>query len=518
MQARGKQAWLGHGWLADWLDRWLVAIAEPDRRNRAVAVLLLAYGLIWTLYAIISKSSQDIHFDMGEAVVWSRETIFGTPKHPPLSGWLVGFWFHLFPRQDWAYYLLSLTLICGALWAAWRIATRYLDGDKLAIALALLSFIPFYNFLGLKYNANTVMIPTWAVATWAFLRSYQTRSFGWAVAAGVAAAAVMLAKYWGVFLLASFGIAAIADQRRALYFRSIAPWVSILAGLLALSPHLAWLASNTETVTYAMDSHRSSLASASLHIPEYLLGAIGYVVVPLILVGVAAGVSPRVLRDTWMPRDPDRRMAVQILVLPVLLPIAGAVLARSQIVSLWVMASMTLLPVVLLSSPEVAISRLAAQRIMGLALAFPLIAVIAAPGVALVIHRHGLKHDSAYYELLTREVEKDWRSATAAPLRLVGGANQLINGIAFYAADGPSTFDVESPSSTPWADEPRWTREGVAWVCPVDDAVCVKAIEAYSAKAPDRRRTEVTLTRTFLGIPGPPHSYLVIVAPPVPSR
>ena len=219
-----------------------------------------------------------------------------------------------------------------------------------------------------------------------------------------------------------------------------------------------------------------------------------------------------------MPRDPDRRMAVLILVLPVLLPIAGAVLARSQIVSLWVMASMTLLPVVLLSSPEVAISRLAARRIMALALAFPLIAVIAAPGVALVIHRHGLKHDSAYYELLTREVEKDWRSATAAPLRLVGGANQLINGIAFYSADGPSTFDVESPSSTPWADEPRWTREGVAWVCPVDDAVCVKAIEAYSAKVPNRRRTEVTLTRTFLGIPGAPHSYLIIVAPPVPSR
>ncbi len=97
----------------------------------------------------------------------------------------------------------------------------------------------------------------------------------------------------------------------------------------------------------------------------------------------------------------------------------------------------------------------------------------------------------------------------------MGGANQLINGIAFYAAEGPSTFDAESPSSTPWADEARRAREGVAWVCPEDDAVCMKAIDAYSARAPDRRRIEVTLTRKFLGVPGTPHSYAIILALPV---
>lgn len=144
-----------------------------------------------------------------------------------------------------------------------------------------------------------------------------------------------------------------------------------------------------------------------------------------------------------------------------------------------------------------------------------MVAVIAAPGIAFAFHLHGLKNDAAYYELLTREVEKDWHSATAAPLHLVGGANQLINGIAFYAADGPSTFDVDTPSSTPWADEARRAREGVAWVCPSDDAACVKAIDAYSAETPDRRQIQATLTRKFLGVPGTPHSYVIILELPV---
>src|SRR5262249_15879639 len=130
--------------------------------------VLVGYIATWTVYAIIAKSSQDIHTDMGEMVVWSREAGLGTPKHPPLAAWLVRLWFSIFPSQDWAYYLFAVILATVGLWAAWRISARYLPDDKRVAGIALLTLVPFYNFHALKYNANTVLTPLWALTTWWF--------------------------------------------------------------------------------------------------------------------------------------------------------------------------------------------------------------------------------------------------------------------------------------------------------------------------------------------------------------
>ena len=181
-----------------------------------MAGVLACYFAVWSLYAAIAKSSQDIHTDMGEFVAWSREAGLGTPKHPPLGAWLLRAWFGVFPREDWAYYCFAIALPTLALWITWRLAARYLPPDKRVVGIVLLTFVPFYNFHAIKFNANTVLTPFWALATWWFLRSFETRRVGWAVLAGIAAAAAMLAKYWSVTLLAGLGLAALtrsAPQR-----------------------------------------------------------------------------------------------------------------------------------------------------------------------------------------------------------------------------------------------------------------------------------------------------------------
>src|SRR6185295_1710890 len=89
---------------ATWLDRLIDGLSDPRRRGRVGVLLLAAYCAVWSLYGAISKSSQDIHYDMGEAVVWSREALLANPKHPPLSAWVPWLWFQVFPAADWAYY------------------------------------------------------------------------------------------------------------------------------------------------------------------------------------------------------------------------------------------------------------------------------------------------------------------------------------------------------------------------------------------------------------------------------
>src|SRR5271168_4424739 len=328
------------------LNRLLDALSDPKRSGRTVAITLIGYCAVWTLYAVLSKLTQDIHFDMGEMVSWSREVTLGTPKHPPLPAWLVGIWFTVFPLQEWAFYLLSMATATFALWVAWMIAGRYLDGEKRAVGLALLTLVPFFNFHALKYNANSAMTPFWALTTWFFLRSFESRSAGWAVLAGLAAAASMLVKYWSVVLLAGLGIAALADPRRALYFRSSAPYITVVVGAAALAPHLWWLYTHGfAAFGYALESHPATLAEALLSGVTYVASAAGYVAVPVLIAAIAARPSGGAIGDTLWPAEPPRRTVVVAFMMPLLLPVLAAVIAKEDVVAIWTIASMTLLPV-----------------------------------------------------------------------------------------------------------------------------------------------------------------------------
>src|SRR5438874_8785102 len=222
-------------------ERLAEALVDPRRRERTVLRALLCYVALWTLYGVLGKGSQDLHVDMGELIAWSRELAFGYLKHPPFGAWLVRVWFSVFPITDWAYYLLAMSNATVALWIAWTLSARFLDGEKRVAGIALLTLVPFFNFHALTFNANTVMIPLWAATTWWFLRAFETRSTVFAALAGLAGGAAMLGKYWSIWLLAGLGLAALLDPHRGSYFRSAAPWVTIAVGTLLLAPHVAWL-------------------------------------------------------------------------------------------------------------------------------------------------------------------------------------------------------------------------------------------------------------------------------------
>jgi hypothetical protein len=84
------------------------------------------------------------------------------------------------------------------------IARRWLDGDKRLLVPLLLLLTPFYQFHGQRFGTNQVLLSTWPIATYCFLRSFETRTVIWSVAAGITAALAMLGKYYSVVLIAAF--------------------------------------------------------------------------------------------------------------------------------------------------------------------------------------------------------------------------------------------------------------------------------------------------------------------------
>jgi 4-amino-4-deoxy-L-arabinose transferase-like glycosyltransferase len=497
------------------LNRLLDALAEPKRSAGTIAVTLLVYCALWTFYATVSRASQDIHFDMGEMIAWSRELALGTPKHPPLPIWMTALWFGVFPLQEWAFYLLSMATATLALWVIWMIADRYLPGERRAAGLALMTLVPFFNFLAIKYNANAAMTPTWALTTWFFLRSFESRRTGWAALAGLAAAAAMLAKYWAVILLIGLGIAALDDPRRARYFRSAAPYVTVVVGAAALAPHLWWLYDHGfAAFRYALESHPATLFEALRSGVVYVASAVGYVAIPILIALAVARPSRAALADTLWPADPSRRTVVVAFVLPLLLPMVAAVLAREDVIPIWTISTMTLLPVVLLSSPLVTLPRAGIIRILAIAIALPIVCLIASPLVALAIHFRGVENHGTHYRLVAQDVEKLWHDTTGRPLRLVGGTANLLYGSMFYFADRPSDYEIASPQLTPWVDDARIARDGIALYCPAADGPCMKALDAWAARSAGSTRGEIEVSRRFLGTTDKPERYVVLIIPP----
>lgn len=487
------------------------ALIDPPRRERTAAMALAAYALVWATYGAIARASQGLHPDMTELVAWSRDLAWGYSKHPPLGAALVWLWFHVFPLAEWTYYLLAMLMPTAALWIAWRLAGDYLDADKRVAGLALLTFIPFFNFIALKYNANTVLLPLWAATTFAFLHSFRTRAFRWAVLAGLAAAASLYGKYWSAMLVAGLAVAAIIDARRAAYFSSPAPWITAAVGLIALAPHLAWLVKHDfPTFSYAVRVHAErTFGEGAMHAVDYLAGAIGYAVAPLAIVLIGARPGPRLAADMVWPCDRERRLAAACFWVPLLLPALIGPLAGINVTALWSMPAFSLLPVLLLSPPAIRLRPNHVRHLLGVAVAIPLLALAAAPIIAREMQRVGPAPAGAQGRLLAVEIERQWRAMSDRPLRFVDGDPDIAYAVAAYATDAPRALaKMPRPSAGDVA------RAGVVFVCFSEDAPCTATIAAEAAAQGGGRVLTVTIVRNFLGIPGKPQAYTMIIVPP----
>ena len=98
---------------------------------------------------------------------------------------------------------------------------------------------------------------------------------------------------------------------------------------------------------------------------------------------------------------------------------------------------------------------------------------------------------------MARDVEKVWHETTDRPLRLVGGSANLLYGSVLYFADRPSLLEIASPQLTPWVDEARIARDGIALYCPAADSVCMKALNARAAGSVVGKRVEVEVSRSI---------------------
>jgi 4-amino-4-deoxy-L-arabinose transferase-like glycosyltransferase len=184
----------GGPFAAIWNGRLMQASADFVRQSsgaRLLGVTLTAYAVLWLLYFSVSHATVDIHFDVSEASVWARTFSLGY-KHPPMMAWIFRAWLAVFPRTDWAAYLLAVANLAATLAMTWMILRDHLDKERALVGMTALILVPFYTFLASRLNANTVMMPFWAATVLFYLRARRNVRWTDAVLAGVFAGLTFL--------------------------------------------------------------------------------------------------------------------------------------------------------------------------------------------------------------------------------------------------------------------------------------------------------------------------------------
>src|SRR5438132_3561160 len=239
------------------LAAWLYAQAvDPKAGPRLVIGFAVAHAALWTLILINLKAAQDVHMDVAEAFAWGQQFQFGYGKHPPLSGWVAGLWFKLFPVADWATYALAMTVLGCGIVISWLTALRVVDRRRAFLVVVMLALYPIFNFKGFKYNPDLLQLVTLPLVVLAYLDAFEKRSIKSGVWLGLAGALALMTKYWVLTMIGAIGLAALIHPDRLQFLRSPAPWVAIATLVVAMLPHLMWLKQvDFVPLTYAGDTY-----------------------------------------------------------------------------------------------------------------------------------------------------------------------------------------------------------------------------------------------------------------------
>jgi 4-amino-4-deoxy-L-arabinose transferase-like glycosyltransferase len=485
----------------------------------ALPVFLTLFVLAWSACLIVAYAGLGLHYDVFEAFALGRDLAWGYAKHPPLPSWAMRAWTTFMPATDAPVYVLAILNAAAGLFFIDRLARRYLAGDARCVALLLVTFIPGYHFLAAVFNHNVVLLWLWPLATWCFLRSFDTRSPGWALAAGATAALALYGKYYSGVLIVAFIVAALAHPDRLRYLCSPAPWVSALAGLAVLAPHLAWLAQSPDSpFDYAVGAHQqASRWIAARQAAEFMLGALAYSVVPVALWLMACRASMRRLAtDVFGRMSPERRMLLHLGFVTLGLPPLVGIVLGTKTVALWALPGVFLPLLFVLSAPGLKLARPRAEELVAVTAAFWLVALAGAPLHAwLQGDRLAATHFRPYAQQVADEMVRRWQAATPEPLNTLAGATHLNWAIAYYHTPHPRVVDLPAEPGETLPESLRVTlRGGAASVCAVGHSDCDR--QTLLERLPQARVVTFDVTLDRRGGAWPPMAFRAVILPPAP--
>jgi hypothetical protein len=487
----------------------------------AIPLLLVGFIALWLAFLMIAYLGGDLHSDVLETWTLGRSLDWGYSKHPPLMAWGARVWTLVFPLTNWSFQLMALTNAALALWSVDLISRRFVRGDKRMVVLLLLMLLPIYQFHAQRFNANAVLLAAWPLASYCFLRSFETREIRWAVAAGATAALAMLGKYYSVFLIVSFAVAAICHPQRRAYFTSWAPWVSIAVMFAALAPHLHWLAVNdAPPFVYALARHTGKAFIPSvIEAVLFILGLAMILAIPTATWALIAGKRLHKLSQDFWAMNSSLLLLLLVSVGTIVFPAITTIALGADMPPLWGLQGLFLFVILIVCGASYPIERFYSVNLAIAVIGIAVVAVVvAAPVHAFYRNTHPLHEGRNSYSLAAIELTRQWHEQSDAPLAAIGGDEGLAFAIAFYSPDHPIyETHLVYPHTEALPVEASFD-QGWAALCYEGDANCIASMQRTAARAPRSVTTEFVVQSTLFGQPGASQRFAAVMVPPSNQR
>src|SRR5689334_3055735 len=209
--------------------------------RRALAAILVIHMIVWA--ALPALLYANLPLDLIEALTYGREWQLGYDKLPPLPWWLVDIVYRL-AGHDFAYYLLAQAAVVAALWLVFLTAKPIAGPIGALIAVLIVDGLHYFNYTAVKFNHDVIQLPFWALAGFAFHRALRGGWLGHWLLLGLAIGMSLWAKYFVVVLAVPLAAFLLFDEDARKTLATPGPYIAAAAALLAMAPHLVWLAQN----------------------------------------------------------------------------------------------------------------------------------------------------------------------------------------------------------------------------------------------------------------------------------
>ncbi|MBR0916009.1 glycosyltransferase family 39 protein [Bradyrhizobium japonicum] len=515
---------------------WLAACAiRPEARLWLVIQLAILHAVIWTFILINLKATQDVHMDVAEAYGWGQQFLWGYGKHPPLSGWVAGLWFRVFPAADWATYALAMATVGVGMVICWLLALRVVDARRAFLVVVMIALYPIFNFKGFKYNADLLQLVTLPLLVLAYLNAFEKRTWQSGIWFGLAGALALMTKYWVLTMIGAIGLAALIHPDRLRFLLSPAPWVAIVTMVVAMIPHFVWLAGvHFVPLTYAGDTY-SLDDSRQVHqlVAGYALHNLALLALPVALAALAMALVPhwftlllraplRIVTRAWgRGANPGVNVAqarnvwiIQIIV--AVGPPLGALAFSIYMKTDWGISLFFLVPLALVAIPALRVQSAALFNIAAIWLVLSVATLAASPWIAareMAANAGNAQIYGARSEL-ARELTQAWHTRFGSRWAVVAGTMEQIQPLVFYSPDHPAALmplEAWDSGLTSREDARKYGFIGV--FDPTDGRL--PAFEKWVSEiAPNAERIVMTTRRFTHGKAGPAMSWNIYIAPP----
>jgi hypothetical protein len=335
-------------------------------------------------------------------------------------------------------------------------------------------------------------------------------------------------------MIGAIGLAALIHPERMRFLSSPAPWVAIATMVVAMIPHIVWLAdAHFVPLTYAGDTY-SLEDSGQVHqlVAGYALHNIALLALPVALAALAMALVPpwfrlllhaplRIVTRAWARgANPGVNLSqarnvwiVQTIV--AVGPALGALAFSIYMKTDWGISLFFLVPLALVAIPALRVQSAALFNIVAIWLVLSVATLAASPWIAAREMAANAGNTATYGARsdLARELTQAWHARFASRWAVVAGTMESIQPMVFYSPDHPAAFTPLEAWDSGLTSPDDVKRYGFIGVFDPTDGRLPAFEKWVSEVAPNAERIVMTTRRFTHGKAGPSMSWNIYIAP-----